>query len=156
MDHDNLLKIIQDWDESQIKSIIANSVFTNEHLSQIVEQKNPAKSDQLLFLFREHEISLFKTVDINYTDLFLNNLIDTISDCIEKYEKQEYQKDCIQMIYDEHPLISEVCDCAICLDFDKKTSVITLQCNHRYHWNCLKMWLEENLSCPLCKRRLTY
>ena len=28
------------------------------------------------------------------------------------------------------------------------------ECQHQYHWGCLRNWLGQHLNCPLCKRDL--
>lgn len=49
-------------------------------------------------------------------------------------------------------------DCSICLDklFDEEDNkqVISLECNHLYHKECVDPWIKENKSCPLCKRNI--
>ena len=43
-------------------------------------------------------------------------------------------------------------ECPICLDliYDFKDRS-TLKCNHKYHKVCLKMWVDRNPICPLCR-----
>ena len=44
--------------------------------------------------------------------------------------------------------------CCCCLDeIDQDTLEVT-ECNHRFHQACLQRWLEENNTCPLCRREL--
>ncbi|MCL7036201.1 hypothetical protein MKW94_009364 [Papaver nudicaule] len=43
--------------------------------------------------------------------------------------------------------------CMICIEeFYKKEVVITLGCLHVFHSGCLLRWIEENRTCPLCRR----
>lgn len=44
-------------------------------------------------------------------------------------------------------------DCVICMDgsYDKK---YTLPCNHKFHYVCIKKWIEKNPSCPCCRRHI--
>ena len=42
-------------------------------------------------------------------------------------------------------------NCTICLeDFNSKSIVGKTQCNHIFHYNCLKTWLNQNLLDPKC------
>lgn len=50
--------------------------------------------------------------------------------------------------------------CVICFDTIKPNiinnkitlDIKVLDCNHAYHPECLKSWLDNNTNCPLCKR----
>ena len=43
-------------------------------------------------------------------------------------------------------------NCTVCLDPFKIDDIITiLNCNHKYHYNCIKQWTEKERSCPLCR-----
>ncbi|CBH15000.1 hypothetical protein, conserved [Trypanosoma brucei gambiense DAL972] len=43
--------------------------------------------------------------------------------------------------------------CRICLDSDDldDIQVAQLPCQHRYHANCIRSWLQKSLVCPLCR-----
>ncbi|CAO2199122.1 unnamed protein product [Urochloa humidicola] len=42
--------------------------------------------------------------------------------------------------------------CVICLeDYKDKDVLGTLKCNHDFHANCIKKWLQTKNSCPVCK-----
>ena len=36
----------------------------------------------------------------------------------------------------------------------KEDSVTTLLCGHRFHSNCVKMWLVKDATCPLCRSKV--
>ncbi|MCL7029367.1 hypothetical protein MKW94_025523 [Papaver nudicaule] len=43
--------------------------------------------------------------------------------------------------------------CMICIEeFCQKEEVIILGCRHVFHSGCLLRWMEENRTCPLCRR----
>lgn len=45
-------------------------------------------------------------------------------------------------------------DCCICLDkFDENHKSIVLECNHRFHKECILNWLKKELNCPLCRKK---
>lgn len=53
-------------------------------------------------------------------------------------------------------LLSEDLDeeCSICLEYlSKDNKIITLECDHIYHSQCIKKWLlkDKENSCPLCR-----
>ena len=49
--------------------------------------------------------------------------------------------------------MTNICqECPICLeDIENNNDSSTLKCNHRYHKICIKMWLDRNPICPLCR-----
>ena len=47
--------------------------------------------------------------------------------------------------------------CSICLsEFELGKSLITTQCRHEFHRECLALWIQSNNQngCPLCRKRL--
>lgn len=47
-------------------------------------------------------------------------------------------------------------DCAICLDeFETGEMCQVLpSCNHVFHYKCINHWFMENLTCPICRKRV--
>ena len=48
--------------------------------------------------------------------------------------------------------------CTICLvTFGNEDDVTELECDrrHLFHTECLRPWLETNLSCPICRTEVT-
>ena len=42
--------------------------------------------------------------------------------------------------------------CSICIEsYLPQQKSITLPCNHKFHSNCIKEWLEQELTCPMCR-----
>jgi len=42
--------------------------------------------------------------------------------------------------------------CSICLsEYDKDSLIAVTDCSHHYHQQCLRRWILESASCPLCK-----
>ena len=43
-------------------------------------------------------------------------------------------------------------ECVICLE-DLINNIVVLDCNHKYHYDCIQCWfLKKNkLKCPLCR-----
>jgi len=44
--------------------------------------------------------------------------------------------------------------CGICLNNDE-TQWMILPCKHYFHSDCLKLWLENNKTCPNCRKEIT-
>ena len=44
-------------------------------------------------------------------------------------------------------------ECSICLN-NLDNNIITLHCNHKYHNECMDMWLKYNNTCPYCRYNL--
>jgi len=42
-------------------------------------------------------------------------------------------------------------NCAICLGELSSTNTTTLECGHRFHYNCIFRWNRENGNCPYCR-----
>lgn len=50
---------------------------------------------------------------------------------------------------------STITDCAVCKDdFEEENEVMTLPCNHIFHVECIKPWLERSGTCPVCRHQL--
>lgn len=42
--------------------------------------------------------------------------------------------------------------CTICLEYvEKKETVMFLFCLHGFHADCCTRWLQNSLTCPICK-----
>ncbi|KAH7529058.1 hypothetical protein FEM48_Zijuj05G0143900 [Ziziphus jujuba var. spinosa] len=49
----------------------------------------------------------------------------------------------------------ELGGCSICLEeFSARIELLRFGCKHLYHQNCIAKWLENQNSCPLCRRPL--
>jgi len=47
-------------------------------------------------------------------------------------------------------------ECSICIEkYTDADNVISLQCNHNFHKECIEKWLNINLSCPYCRNNTT-
>lgn len=45
--------------------------------------------------------------------------------------------------------------CSICIEsYQSREMTLTLPCNHKYHSTCILSWLENDLSCPMCRRSI--
>lgn len=46
-------------------------------------------------------------------------------------------------------------ECSICLEcYVKKDKIVNLECDHIFHKECIKLWLNKNNSCPQCRENI--
>jgi len=53
--------------------------------------------------------------------------------------------------------VDEDAMCSICFDpfcSGNADNCVGLPCNHKYHKNCIKPWLERSNTCPMCRRNI--
>jgi len=49
----------------------------------------------------------------------------------------------------------ELPTCPICFtDFDMGTKTLFLPCGHIFHPQCVKPWLKDHNTCPVCRKEL--
>jgi len=48
--------------------------------------------------------------------------------------------------------------CSICLENIESHHIIAKpnECNHEFHVACITIWLNNNSTCPMCRRQITY
>lgn len=45
-------------------------------------------------------------------------------------------------------------ECPICFEAIGKKDLLKTSCNHTFHYDCMKKWLETKSSCPCCRGKL--
>jgi len=45
-------------------------------------------------------------------------------------------------------------ECCICLDMDNTLAWSILPCGHKFHWQCVSIWINSNQTCPVCRYRV--
>ncbi|CAK4178690.1 unnamed protein product [Aphanomyces euteiches] len=56
---------------------------------------------------------------------------------------------------DDSECVSDMCTICLC-DFSESNQVsLHMSCGHNFHEACVVPWLEQNLSCPLCRQTCT-
>ena len=72
--------------------------------------------------------------------------------CHDCYNKKRLP---IRKIKSNDDLLNDLLEnhiCSICLEeYIKNDKVVNLNCNHDFHWECIKLWLNENNTCPQCR-----
>ncbi|KAM7250091.1 hypothetical protein ACFE04_021974 [Oxalis oulophora] len=77
---------------------------------------------------------------------------------IERFKElsKERREKRIHAIEEILPLVdSSLGDCAICLEsfLDEKSCRVFPVCNHIFHSGCICSWLEDHLTCPICRNK---
>lgn len=56
----------------------------------------------------------------------------------------------------ENPFIdnNENINCIICFDEDKIDDIVLLECEHKFHLQCINNWIKVKNECPLCKKNI--
>ncbi|CAH2292240.1 E3 ubiquitin- ligase RNF115-like isoform X1 [Pelobates cultripes] len=48
-------------------------------------------------------------------------------------------------------------NCPICLEeYENGQHLLTLPCRHHFHTDCILTWLQQNVSCPICRDRVFF
>lgn len=54
----------------------------------------------------------------------------------------------------KYPTVNKKGECAIC--WDTFSTARQLPCGHCFHGSCLRLWLEQDATCPTCRRKLNH
>ena len=78
-----------------------------------------------------------------------------LGDQIGKVSKGLSEEHLLQLASDT---LKTSANCSICLvDMSKGTEVTILKpCGHVYHFSCIKTWLKDNKTCPLCLHEIVF
>ena len=95
----------------------------------------------------------FKTGHIPNT-LEMSNLMTTSK--VEGTTKKQIEEGLWDLMVPEWKvkLNSDDLNCIICFDADTEAheeQILSLQCGHSFHAECLKEWLSANACCPVCR-----
>ena len=50
--------------------------------------------------------------------------------------------------------INENLNCIICFDEEKIDDIVLLECEHKFHLQCINNWIKVKNECPLCKKNI--
>lgn len=77
-----------------------------------------------------------------------------LDELIEKKGLEEYEINQLPVIKHEKESSYDK-ECAICLDeYKVGDELIVLYCIHVFHKKCISRWLEENKTCPACRKHV--
>ena len=78
----------------------------------------------------------------------------SIGTCFKNCKKRNLLNKKIKRVK-ELDLENLINDCSICLEEYKiNEKIMILNCNHIYHERCIKMWLDQNDTCPICRENI--
>ena len=88
------------------------------------------------------------------------NLEETNYETDKKIIKSLQEKYKIKINYNQHYEVKKFAlkknkniHCIICLENYKYNDLIaTMKCDHIYHYNCIKKWLNNCPNCPICRK----
>jgi len=94
-------------------------------------------------------------INLNNFNLILNESLNKTFDDVIIMNKKEYSKLLLEKsgIIINKNKIKDINKCSICFDdikINHKTYLIN-NCNHFYHYKCIKKWFELNSACPICR-----
>ena len=100
-----------------------------------------------------------------FNDVILKNVLNPVSilfGCvglinllIDNLHKILFIEDYIdEMVNLYSPVCANNVNCSICLE--EYCNIVTNNCKHYFHKECLQSWLKKQLSCPLCRFNFRY
>lgn len=118
---------------------------------------NPRLRDNNLDIHRIREQYRNQLIEMVNMQL---NLEDTSYETDRRIIKSLQEKYKIKINYNEYYKVKKFglkdnkkLHCIICLEDYKYNDLIALmKCDHRYHYNCIKKWLNHNPNCPICRK----
>ncbi|AYV77622.1 MAG: E3 ubiquitin-protein ligase RLIM [Dasosvirus sp.] len=90
--------------------------------------------------------------DLEQNDLEQNDLEqnDLEQNDLERNQVQMHVQQNIPTTIVEH---DQTGPCSICLvDYKQQEKISKLKCYHTFHEPCIRTWIQQNSSCPLCRR----
>jgi hypothetical protein len=127
-----------------------NGTYLVEMLSEYVFNNNSSLSPEKQKFILGNMLERVMVFDGIYGVLPINNTY--FNDALRNFkppkrkaneeEKTELSKK-IKTIEKQH-------DCPICTK-DLKNNVVTLQCGHMFHKNCINQWTKTSDTCPICR-----
>jgi len=81
-----------------------------------------------------------------------NNIKFICNQYCQEYKRKKYIQNKLITLKYEGGLFY---DCSICLEtFGLNEDIVKLNCNHCFHSNCIKLWINDNMNCPLCRQTI--
>lgn len=75
---------------------------------------------------------------------------------LNEIQKQYYKHMTYRRVVNDmeckYPTVNKKGECAIC--WDAFSTARQLSCGHCFHDSCLRLWLEQDATCPTCRRKL--
>ena len=99
---------------------------------------------------------------LNDTNRRISYVFNPLFESLSRLDKKGLDKNILEnmeisKIKDVDKLDNDKKQCMICLEnYINGDESIALPCIHIFHANCIKTWLKDNKSCPICKYEIKY
>ncbi|MGB8467411.1 MAG: RING finger domain-containing protein [Candidatus Babeliales bacterium] len=116
-------------------------------------QKNRQLKEDAIAYIKEREKTIQEPIYPYPNGINRLSLLDGLErqlDCIIKTCSEIAQKDSMHSLSQNGRAAEE---CPICFEVGELDA--QTHCNHRFHANCLTLWLSDNNTCPLCRNSIT-
>ena len=127
----------------------------NDQNSTRIDDITTSRINQLRLEYRERVIEMSANqINLEETDYEVDRAI--IKSLQEKYKiGVSYSRHLKANHYksnNDEEKTDDDCKCIICLDEYVDNQVLSvMKCQHVFHYNCLKKWLNESPNCPICR-----
>lgn len=139
------LKPNRDWETDFLKIV--------EHYS--IGHLNDAKKILKKITREIQREQLQRERNVLPTMAFLQFLTSGISNESSNNKNIKINSTILNKFLTESTTEEQKCECAICLNFDEsKDQVVQLKCKHQFHSCCIKKWISNVQSCPMCKAQV--
>ena len=83
-------------------------------------------------------------------ETFIEQTTDLDTPVLTDHEKQLF----LRYLKDKYIGIPENQPCSVCMgEFELNEDIVQFPiCKHRYHWECLEIWLNSKVTCPMCRQ----
>lgn len=139
----------------------------DEYLEITIFTDNPSKKNRIMLIIAIVFTVFVALVIIILVILYIFfrkklNIFRTSEDAmLEKQMKMEKNRELIKQllenilfpkVFNKEIIVNDCENCSICLDsFEPEKSLVSItQCNHVFHYECIKEWIEKNVLNPLC------
>ena len=137
-----------------VASLFNQVLFINQTILLILFQVYGIFQKSLEAIFNFNNRYIILEIDFHFTMFYLINLCIVINFMLCYLVNNINNLKEFNIIFDNIPGKSVYSEkmCSICLE---KNSNWLLDCNHYFHYKCLKNWYKINKTCPYCRAKLT-
>ena len=114
-----------------------------------MEKNVVVEGDMIIYTYSDHEWISYLQAKIKHEKKLLKILVDKQNEIVDVCKLKGKVAD-YESFRRSHDVSTE--QCSICLaEYEPDSLIATTDCGHHYHQPCLRRWIVESSSCPLCK-----